>query len=587
MKAGDLNLKLYLVFMGIYSFCYALAHFPGIETVPGYFGMTYGIIHPDSFPGDITGNFHPAMVSLFSLFVKLGGNLWLDDRFNLAAWFLIVGFSLWGVDKIIRLLGVTSALGRLAIFAVVLGYHHFIDNVPRVVDLACLRPTTYAGPFAIWISYFLLKGRSLKPLIILSVLAVLISVKNAWFPCLTVLIFIGRDYLRWTWSKILLLAVVVLTGAFLFYYIWVSFHGGLAHNVALFNWALSFEGSEANPFMNGLGPFIYVALLSAAFFIKFPDQEHTRRFKIFLGVSLAVYLCGGFYYTFAPDALKIPVLVAFAVSRSTWLPQILVFIAMGAAAVIYCQQQTSRPRKIGAAILLVLLYQFPFFAYTSFAHFFDAPRWEIDKNDLQRFLVSGVLLSGLLMAYGCVRVWPGHQDRFKLRTLQVHHLFFVVLILSSTISVAHQLNKNASNLVFLFKHGILGDTPGAKWAGVNEFIREQTPEQATILAFSGHPLRMDSSLKIRTGRTMPVGVHPGTIYFNLEKTKQNDAFLQKIQPLATYWEQCDKDRIRPILKLMHDPDYIIVPSHQVCTPESFNYQFIKEINSFTIWKRAR
>ncbi len=575
----------YLIFMGLYTILYALAFFPGIDNVPGYFGMMYGIIHPDSFPGDITGNYNPAMVSLHSILIKLGGDIWLDDRFNLLMWSLVVGFALWGLDKITRLLGVTSNLGRLAIFAVVMAYHHIIDNSPRLIDLSTLRPTTYAGPFVIWITYFLLKGKSLKPLLILSVLAIGVSVKTSWFIVLVVGIYMAREYLRWNWTQVITSLIGLLTSAFVLNYIWVMTHHGLEYNTALYKWVYPFEGSEANPFLNGIGPIIYVALLAAATFVQLPNKEHTARFKTLMLISIVVYVLGGIYYTFAPDVMKVPFFLALAVGRSTWLPQVLVFIVLSSAAVIYCQKpKVPAGKKNLAALALIAFYQFPFFSYMGFAHFFDAPQWGVDKNAMERLVVTGILMVVLFGIYGVLRLWM--RNNTQLRFVHIYHVLFLVLIFSMSISVFSRLHKNKDNLIHLFNHGIMGGTPGAKWAGVNEYVREQTPKDATVVAMSGQPLQLDSALKIRTGRTMPLGVHPGVIYFDLKGNIANEAFVKEISPLPRYWEQCDKDRIRPILRLMKEPDYLVVPSSQTCPPDAFDYRFVKKINAFSIWKKS-
>ncbi len=190
--------------IALYAVLYATSHFQGFENVTGYFGMTYGILHPDSFPGDLAGNYHPANVSLYTLLLKLGGDWWLDERLHWAAFCLVAVVSLWGMDKIVRLLGIHDALARFAILAVVMATHLFIDGPPYVIDWACMRPTVYAVPMVIGLTYFLLK-KSYSKTFILGLLAIATSVKCSWFPVMTSWIIILNQRYGWRPKKNILL----------------------------------------------------------------------------------------------------------------------------------------------------------------------------------------------------------------------------------------------------------------------------------------------------------------------------------------------------------------------------------------------
>ena len=130
---------------------YSLNYCPGLEYHSGYYGFSYKIIHPESFPTDpflspqppaflarlpqgirsFVAPFyggHPAYFSLYTLFVKCVGELWLDDRFNLAVYGILVFFCYLGLYRIAALFGL-SRLERFGILAILSLDHTFKDHI--------------------------------------------------------------------------------------------------------------------------------------------------------------------------------------------------------------------------------------------------------------------------------------------------------------------------------------------------------------------------------------------------------------------------------------------------------------------------
>ena len=575
--------RVYVGLLGFYFFIYSLAHFPSIETWSGFYGMTFGLLHPGSFPGDLSGNYHPIMVSLQALLVKtVGGDLWLDERFQLLWWMGIIAASVIGVHYIMRLMGVTSYWAKLVIWAVIMGHHLFVANIPRVIDLVCFRPTTYTGPFIIWLSYFLLKGNSFWPIMLLMVIGIAVSVKTMWLWAVVAIIFLFKEYGRFSFRKIVALVGGGLTIVFVGNYYWQYFHGSLQTNTLLFDSAKEFENSEANPMVNGLGPYILMIFVGLGCWFRWPEKILTMRWRWIMGVFLVMYVMGTIYYSFSPDFLKIPFFVALSLNRSSWWFQVLLFMFLTVRLLNAIEQTSSRQRWF-PILGLVVLFFFPFVEYEFLNNFPHMP-FQFDKHILFKAPVFLGLWLGGWIVYQISKVLENKVTAY-VKIFQPRHILYAAMIGTMICSVLFKLYENKEYLRFLFRYGIMGCSPSAKWIGVNEFFRNETNPNSTILAMAGRPLELDSALKIRTGRTMPYGHHRGFFYFDLNKQRINQQINDTIAPLPRYWQSCDIENIQRILGFLHDPDYIVVPDEQLCSPEKIGYGYIKTINHFSIWKK--
>lgn len=573
--------------LGVFALLFSLARFTGLESHSGYYGMTYKLVHPESFPNDAYANFdQPAMASLYSLLVKLAGPLWLDDRFNAVVYFLVVVVTLWGVDRILGLLGVTRPLHKLAVIAVFAVGHQFIDNIPQLVDSVCYRPSTYAYPFGTWLAYLVLKGAPPKKTLPLALAMVLTSLKNAWFPFIAAVLLLARRYVpKADWRGIAAAVAVLVLVFFTGWYAVNTSNGTVKTNAALFDHAhAGTENSEADPFMDGAGPFIFLAVLAVAYALPLKmiaDRELVARVKALVVMTGVTYVLGGMYYTYIPDALKVPLTTALAVNRSTWWTQNILWLVLTSNAVLGLVAATSRREKAGYAAAGLLLYVFPLFEHAGIRSLSMETGPLVTTSAMVRDATLVAVFAGVL-ALGAV----SSRSRRPLFAGGASAALVVAVLSATALSFTYKAYSRIPDLWFCIRTGIMGGTEGAKWHGVNEYIVRNTRRDATIYALSyplagGRRLRADTSIKIRTGRTMPFG-HEINFYFDYAERLRHDERRLLAARLAADWTARRPPLVIEDLREAGTPDYVIVPANALIDLEQWGYRKTAEVEDYAI-----
>ena len=576
------NNSAYILTIFFIGFLYAFAKFPGVDSHSGYFGFTIKIIYPDSLPGDSIGN-HLAMISLHSVLVKTFGDLWLDDRFVLTIYFFLVIASLLGIDRLAVLFGVTNKLGRLAVMSILMFEHMFVDNVAHIVGTHTFRPSNYAQPLGIWLAYFLLKDPKAIRTISLSWILLLTTVKNGWFPFFTTGLFTLKEVFHTKWTRIAAVMIFASILVFSGHYFWSLSQDTILQNVFLFdNAILNIENSETNPFQDGLGPLLYISFILFASFVKFPDEKIEARIRALFFISILVYLIGGIYYTFAPDPVKIPLLVPLGISRSTWWTQIIGFLYLSCW-VIRLFDNASPKKKIFLASMLFLLYVFPIFNYISYRTFF-----------LNYYIINPVIYSmcGFILVLVVLSVVCYHHSNIIIFGMILRNntflriAVFLPIILFTICFLSYNSYKRLPQLSFLFNHGILGKTASAKWIGVSDFFRYETDINSRVIAFSGNDKKLihDTSFKVRSGRTM-LDAHLISAYLNYEAHSLLHKNKKLIAELTRSINACDMINLKKIITLLGGADYIVLPKNNLCSFKLIEYKFVKNINSYKIFQK--
>lgn len=554
------------------SAAYSVAMFRGLEHHSGYHGNVYQALHPEAFADDpFMAPGRPTMLSLYYKIARGVGPLWLDDRFTILVFFLMTVVSLIGLDKTARLFGLTSLAERIALLALVLIEHRFFVTQVLLVDHYEFNPTAFAGPFVIWLLYGTFAGWKPLPWLCLMALAPLVSIKNSWLPVALSGILFCKDRLGPRGKRI---AVACALGALalglLGYY---AFLRKPDVDAALFNYILErMDDAEANPFLYPLWVnLIFAGLCLTGFFLRDLPPAARDKIRWVSMAGLAVWFLGGLYLSCAPDSLKIPYLVPFDPARALRWPSYLLFLALGASLLKGLQKASSWKGTCAAWILLMVLYLF---------------HLELRINLL--LLVGAVTGAMLLFRQQWRRI--GREPALRVK-IAAAAMAIGTVSLYGVGAVHHRL----SALKVLARYGIMGDNVGAKWLGVDEYVRTRTPLDATVVAFSSRdssgsevPFQVDTSLRTRAGRTMPIG-HPAAFYFNYPKLIWWEGRNRIIQQLALAWERQDAAGVSRTLSLLGSPDYLVVPSDRVSWTrgiQDFYYQTETVIGGFTLLRKT-
>ena len=559
----------------VMSVVYALAMFRGLEPHPAYAGNAYFAIHPGSFPRDpflFLGK--PNMVSLYYRLVSIVGDWWLDDRFTMLVFVVMTAASLIGLDKTVRLFGARHVLERLALMALLLLEHRILDNHAILVDNYEFNPTAFAAPFIIWLLYASLAGSRLWVVLPLVAVSCGLSLKNGWLPAVIALVLLW-DRLGPKARRLAGIGLLgVLIAGFATYY--AAFRPADGTHVKLFDYIVrQLDNSEANPFLCPLiNNLVFLALCGAGVMVRGLPAAVQPRARTVAGLGLAAWLFGGLYLSYAPDAIKIPHLVLFDVTRGLCWPQYVIYVALGVSLLKSLQAARS-----------------PWLAISSWAALMTLYVWHLEIR-IKLIAMIAVATLALLLFQWLRRAQSGSSrpaqwmERWTPGVrLQLAALAMVVGTLSLYIigTIHHRLKA----LGVLMRQGVMGDNGTAKWIGVDTYLRRRTSPSATVLALAldrSGALELDETLRTRSGRSIPVG-HPSA--FALDYAKLQWWFGQEAHAtqLTKAWTRHDAAGVVQHLSALGSPDYLVVPNGQaqwLLETTAFPYHHEVTLSQFTI-----
>ena len=552
---------------------YSAAMFRGLENHPGYYGSAYQVLYPQAFPGDpFMAADRPVMLSLYYFLVKIVGPLWLDDRFTFLIFFAMTVLSLMALDKMARLFGCRSFWERSALMALVLLEHKLHIVHVLLVDNYGFNATALGGVAAVWLLYGALAGWGAARQLPLAILGMAISPKNCWLPVLMAAALFWKDRLGHRGKlRALAAAGLVGVGGLIFYYARLRPADG--SDVALFDYILRvMDNQEADPFLYPLRyNLLFGGFCLAGFLPLGLPTEVMRRVRVVAAMGLLVWLASGLYLSYAPDALKIPPLVPFDPRRALRWPTYILFAAFGAALLKRFQEAPSSRGVVLSGLGFFGLY---------LAHL--ELRWNL-------LILVGLAAAGMLAFYR--RLSPASLSPEQRLRLAAVPAVLGTLGLYSVGAVHHRW----ATLGHLARYGIVGDNPTAKWTGINEYIRRETPPSATVLALTQEnalrqpaPLGFDGSLRARTGRAMPFG-HAASFYLDYAKLRWWEERSREVKDLAAGWEREDARAVSEGLRRLGPPSYLIVPTAKSLWAErspALGYRVETRIRDFTIFRLA-
>ena len=149
---------------------------------------------------------------------------------------------------------------------------------------------------------------------------------------------------------------------------------------------------------------------------------------------------------------------------------------------------------------------------------------------------------------------------------------------------------------FLFQHGIMGDNPSAKWMGLNEYFRDNTPPTAKVLALMAEfkpgetPILMfDSYLRSRSGKTMVAGPRT-SFHFDYPKLMKEEKKMVALDSIWDSWKSENTEKLKANLQVLDTPDYLVVPASvfdSLNKSLDFGYKEVAQINRFIVFKNLK
>lgn len=570
----------------------SVKYFPGFENETDYAGNAFQTIHPDAFAGDPWRDpekpfyLRPTQLSLLYGLIKIIGEAWLDDRFTAIVYIGLVFLSLLGIDRIAGLFGVTEPAERLVVLCLFLKDHQVIKNNVLLAHHPDVNHFAFAIPILVWLMYAALARKGLMVVLLLSALAVLVSFRNGIFPSAIALVLVavnGDTRERVVVGALFAVGLTVAYfGLFHLYTMPDTARLEIWSNVVKYeHWAANSLHGLANDPVDILGRnAIWLAICAAALFAPGHRSAVFQDLRLVIVLGLVVWLGAALYVSFAPDAIKMPMLLSLAPARSLAVQQNLAYVAIASGLLMWIRDERSvgRVATAGAGLVALVL---------------------IGPGDLVRWsallaVTAGVVIFARAWTHLDGEIFGGLRKALALSLVErPARLFAQVLTLAFAVVFAVATWQKAPAWRVLIQHGIYGEAASAKWLGVDRYIRENTPVRASVLPLYYSARRRtlvgDGALRTRTGRAVPVMEYYRNIldpaWWDFEEKQKNalaaagDAFMSHDLGAAA----------RAVERLVPVPDYIVLPTGRLngLDETAFPYARENEIGGFTVLQRTR
>lgn len=559
------------------SIAYTLALFPGVEWHPSYSGNAYKALHPESFPKDeyLSATSTKALSSYY-LLVRLAGEIWLDDRFGILVFLILVVVTLIGVDKTARVLGADRVEERLAVLALMALPHGFRGVTGMIVTHADFYAGTFASVLTIWLIYSVLADAPLWRLVIAIVLLWSLNAKWALFPTLIAMAIVYRERLSQKaqrWGMALLALGVV--GGYLGYYYGLRPSG--QEHVLLFDFLNRLEDTENNPLREGwIGNLLYFLLLGVGIFVTPGSKVQQARVRTIAVIGALIWIGAVLYFSYAPDVLKIPYVVPLSFNHGTMWPQYILYVSICVGALTRLRDPSlpTTRRILWLGVLVVWYGSFVPLRVGVFG------------------LLAGVGFLLYAFAKGRIERRPG-EWRQSLGPRELVTVLGCAFLVATLVVFGRGIAPRSAHLQYLAQHGVVGDNPSAKWTPVNDYIRSRTPLEAKILPVTRRDdnrwqrgLRVDGTLRTRTGRSTPGGDYYAVL-FDYDRLQRIDEERRHITRLLDAWQKRDARGVKEQVEYFMPVDYLVVENEDAPWIEDGLRDYEREValGTFTIFRR--
>lgn len=545
----------------VLSLLMTLKYFPGLEATAPYTGNVFQMIHPDAFArdpffgGDRPWSQRVFQLSLFYLGPKLMGEIWLDDRFTVIVYLILVVLSLVGIDRIVKLCGVTDVVPRFIVQLIFMRDHQYLTLTATFAHQPDLNHAAFAIPSIIWLIYATLARKPLWLILATCALTAAFSIKSAPYPiafCLIIAAVNGGFRDRLVISSVFASALAV------FVYVMV-YALPVADVDRLVFWDLiqnEVEKTDSNPFLSRGDVATMVrknavmgALLIGGLLAPLPPGVAVRGMKIYVGLGLALWLAAGVYYTFAPDFMKIVHIYPFSAVRTLRWPQTITYLLIVLGVLKWLKDRRNLRSIIGATLVLATLLVIGPGNHGMWTGLFAASIAVVFAVDWLRTRLAG---SPTRPDGGAV---PWIAGRYPLLLAQA-------LALTIAVALASTIWKNMPYWQTWAVHGVYGNSPVAQWIGIAEYLRRNTPGDAVILPLEEEKpgeLKARRHLASRSGRAIAAMMEYSSIFdlkaWQFEKEQRETVNRLGAAVINQNWQTAVEwlKRVKP------EPDYVLIP----------------------------
>jgi len=542
-------------------------NFPGLEHTPSYAGNAFQAIYPDSFVGDAYIGPHkemlekPLQLSLFYLLVKLGGEIWLDDRFVALFYLAIVFVTLYGIDKIVCLAGLTDIFSRLIIQLVLVQDHQILMNKVSLAHQPDVNHAALAIPVIVWMVYLTLSKKNLWVIVLMGALLISVSVRNTPYVfafCLIVAAINGSKY-----DRIAVVTIFAVALAALVYAIVNIVPIPEEHRLILWDSQIREATGEASPFLPfpdwqtmTLRNLMFGGLCFVALFLRAPKNQTISLLKIMIVLGVLSWIVIGLYLLFAPDSIKVPQLIPFHVTRSLRWPQLFAYLVILIILLREIQNNPSIRALIFGSIGIGVLYMIgPGHEFLRLSFFLLA-------------CISLLLASNMWLREGPVRrklAMPDWRELNETLVLRFRQIILSALVLTVLAAYSFSFYNRLPAWGMLLESGVMGNSYSAKWVGTDTYLRYNTPSDAAVLPIEisqENPLTLLSfrNLASRSGRAISVPFPLASI-FEMESWKieaEQKDYLNKIHQAIINKDWVTANEV--MNQLIPPPSYVALPS---------------------------
>ena len=585
------------------AFTLTYKYFPGVENSHYYGGFVMKSLYPelmfhDPILGTEAGEIAPYAMTIYYALPKLFGELWLDDRFVLPFYFLLVLGSCVLIDRIAVMIGCTETFGRALILLLFLRDHKLLENEVNLAHQPDFHHSAFAVPLSLLVFWMCIAR---KPLwMLLGSIGLLAATTAQVVPLVGGSALLAYTVYADTRSGRLWGSGLVLAGILASVYVFVFYLAPPA-GTELSLWEILkwewYEGMVA-PFELSFGStdqilfglIVVTAVCSVAIFWPVRGGTPLSIARCIVAVSAIVFAALAIYGHWAPDAAKWPQLLMFPVTRQFQGAQVLAYVVAGFVVLEWVRLSPTHARtSIAVALIGLFLIAGP-------------------GNNLQWVLLfCGAAAAAICLNIGIKRTWKSYPASF-LGKCGAENPALQILVISSMIvfAIVYAASgvRQANAWVYLAREGIHGSSTVAEWTDVSRWVRSNLPKDAIVVPFQyryttgsifdrprsdsrDDDLVVTRSLMSRTGKIVP---KPMLLSRGLDigHFMHTRAELDHLTDIGTRWQKGDASGVsRGLNALAQQADYLIFPIREAdkLEPERIGFQPLMKIGHYQILVR--